>query len=305
MPSWSGKTRGGNTGYRIFDIFIKHFGLSFSYFILIFVVLYFFFFAPKSVKAIYRYFHNILNYGFFKSLRCIFKNNFIYGQTLIDKHALLAGYKTKITFNFDGEEYLRQISKGKKGGLLISAHVGNFEIAGFLLKRLNIRTNLLMYNAEHEKIKEFQSRVFKDITLNIITIKNDYSHIIEIKNAFDNNELVCMLGDRFVEGAKTLPAKLFDVEARFPTGPFYMAMKYDVPVSFVFGMKEKKYHYHFYASQPKNYFQPQLNLKNRDQNIIAIINNYIYELENVMKLYREQWFNYYDFWKEGKLISQK
>lgn len=303
MPSWSGKTRGGSTGYSIFAYIIKNFGLSFSYFFLRFVIIYFFFFAPKSVKALYQYFRRIKKFSFFKSLRLIFRNNFIYGQTLIDKHALLAGYRTKLTFDFDGEKYLRQIAAGKKGGLLISAHVGNFEIAGFLLKRLEMKANLLMFNAEHEKIKAVQEKTFTEIAVNVISIKNDFSHMIEIKNAFDRNELVCMLGDRFVEGVKTLPAKFLGEEARFPTGPFYMAMKYDVPISFVFGMKEKKYHYHFYASAPKNYFQPQLNLKNRDQNITAIINDYIYELEKVLKKYPEQWFNYYDFWTEGKRRS--
>lgn len=300
MPSWSGKTRGGKTGYKIFALSIKHLGLPFAYFILKLVVGYFFIFSPKSVKATFHYFHRVFKYGKFKSIKKIFKNYYIFGQTLIDRLAHMAAYKTKLTFDFDGEDHLRKMADDKTGGLLISAHIGNFEIAGHLLKRLNVRANLLMLNAEHQRIKEFQKNIFKETAVNIITIQNDYSHIFEIKKACENKEIVCMLGDRFIEGSKTISAKFLNNEAMFPTGPFYMAMKYNVPVSFVFGMKEKKYHYHFYASQPKNYFQPQLNLKNRDQSIAAIINDYISELEKVLRKYPEQWFNYYDFWKEGK-----
>jgi predicted LPLAT superfamily acyltransferase len=301
VPSWSGKTRGGQTGYRIFALSIKHFGLPFAYFILKLVVVYFFIFSPRSVKTSFHYFHRIFRFSTLKSIRKIFKNYYIFGQTLIDRLALMAGFKTKLSFDFDGEDHLRKMADEKTGGLLISAHIGNFEIAGHLLKRLNVNVHLLMLNAEHQRIKEYQKNIFKDIGVNIITIQNDYSHIFEIKKACENKEIVCMLGDRFIEGSKTLAANFLGHEAMFPTGPFYMAMKYNVPISFVFGMKEKKYHYHFYASPPKNYFQPQLNLKNRDQTIEAIIKDYISELEKVLHIYPEQWFNYYDFWQEGKV----
>lgn len=300
MPSWSGKTRGGKTGYKIFALSIKHLGLSFAYFILRFVVFYFVIFSPKSAKTTFRFFRYRIGFGWLKSVRYVFKNYYEFGQTLIDRLALMAGYRTKLTFDFDGEGHLKDIAEGKTGGLLISAHIGNFEIAGHLLKRLNTKANLLMLNAEHERIKEYQRSIFSDMGVNVITIRNDYSHIFEIKEALENKEIVCLLGDRFIEGSKILPAKFLGEEAMFPTGPYYMAMKYNVPVSFVFGMKEKKYHYHFYASPMKTYYQPQLNLKNRDKTVEGIIYDFISSLEKVLQSYPAQWFNYYDFWKEGK-----
>ncbi|MFH0866736.1 MAG: lipid A biosynthesis acyltransferase [Bacteroidota bacterium] len=263
MPSWSGKTRGGKTGYRIFALSIKHLGLPFAYFILKLVVVYFFVFSPKSVRTSFHYFHNIFKYGTFKSILKIFNNYYIFGQTLIDRLALMAGYKTKLTFDFDGEDHLRKMADNKTGGLLISAHIGNFEIAGHLLKRLNVKVNLLMLNAEHQRIKEFQENVFKDIGVNIITIQNDYSHIFEIKKACENKEIVCMLGDRFMEGSKTLAAKFLNDDAMFPTGPFYMAMKYNVPVSFVFGMKEKKISLPLLCWQAKKLFSASAEFKKK------------------------------------------
>jgi predicted LPLAT superfamily acyltransferase len=213
---------------------------------------------------------------------------------------MLSGCKTKLTFEFEGEEYLRKMADNNTGGLLISAHIGNFEIAGHLLKRLYSRINIVMLEAEHKQIKEYLSGIFKENNVNIISIKNDFSHIYEINNAFKNREIVCMHGDRFVEGSKTVTTSFLGQESIFPCGPFYLAQKYNIPVSYVFAMKDNKYHYHFYASPLKSYYQQHLNLQKRNQTVLAIIKDYIYEFERIIHKYPEQWFNYYEFWVKEK-----
>jgi predicted LPLAT superfamily acyltransferase len=300
VPTWSGKTRGGISGYKLFVFFIKHFGLSFAYFILRFVIIYFLLFSPKSVRIIFNYFHRILKFGFLKSCVRVCENYFLFGQVLIDKLTMLSRCKTKLTFEFEGEEYLRKMADNNTGGLLISAHIGNFEIAGHLLKRLYSRINIVMLEAEHKQIKEYLSGIFKENNVNIISIKNDFSHIYEINNAFKNREIVCMHGDRFVEGSKTVTTSFLGQESIFPCGPFYLAQKYNIPVSYVFAMKDNKYHYHFYASPLKSYYQQHLNLQKRNQTVLAIIKDYIYEFERIIHKYPEQWFNYYEFWVKEK-----
>ena len=89
--------------------------------------------------------------------------------------------------------------------------------------------------------------------MNVIVIKNDLSHIYAISDALKNNELVCMHADRFVEGNKTLTTRFLGKEAKFPMGPFVLAAKFKVPVSFVFALKETNLHYHFFASEIREY----------------------------------------------------
>ena len=300
MSSWSGKTRGGLTGYSIFVFFLKHTGLSFAYFLLYFVAGYFFVFYRNSFRFSYRYFHRIIKFSSFRSVFKIFRNYYLFGQVIVDRIALMAGYSKKLTFDFDGEEHLRKMVDEKTGGLLISAHIGNFEIAAHLLKRLNTKVNIVMLDAEHEKIKDFLSNIYLEKNVNIIAIKNDLSHIYALNNAFDNKEIVCLHGDRFIEGSETVKLPFMDHQARFPAGPFYIAMRYDIPVSFVFAMKEKKFHYHFYASPLKWYFQQHSNFKTRKTITENIIKEYILQVEKMLKKYPEQWFNYYNFWEDKK-----
>lgn len=227
----------------------------------------------------------------------VYKNYYVFGQIILDKVAILASFHNKFSFDFEGEEHLRKMTENKTGGLLISAHIGNFEIAGQLLKRLNTKVNIVMLEAEHRKIKNYLSEIYIENNVNIISIKNDYSHIYEISKAFENKEIVCIHGDRFVKISKTLKAFFLNKEAKFPGGPFYLATKFNIPVSFVFAMKENKFHYHFYASTPEYYYLSQLNIKKREANIRKMLNNYIYNLEQNVKKYPAQWFNYYNFWE--------
>jgi len=291
MATWKGRTRGGVLGYRIFVFLLKNLGLSFAYFTLRFVAFYYLIFSEK--KYIYFYFHKILGYGFLKSFVSIYRNYYVFGQTLLDKTALLAGFDSGFTFDFDGEPYLREMTSG---GIIISAHVGNWEIAGQLLKRLDTKINLLMFDAEHQRIKQYLDRIHIYKNVRIIIIKDDLSHLYDIKNALAQNELIAMHGDRFVEKSRTVTCNFVGREAPFPYGPFYLASKFNVPVSFTYAMKESKKHYHFYAT-PLYTLPAVPSRTEREKAITGIVNEYARETEKVLRKYPIQWFNYYDFWK--------
>ena len=296
MAAWKGKTRGGLAGYKIFIAVLKFPGLSFAYLLLHSVAFYFFLFSPKSFRSIFYFYRERLAFGFLKSIIAVYRNYYAFGQVILDKTAALGGFDVKFTYDFDGEQYLRQMVEDGTGGLLISAHIGNFEMAGHMLERLNTRVNIIMLDAEHQKIKNYMSGITRK-SFHVIPIGEDNSHIYEISEALKNNEIVCMHGDRFLPGSKTLSANLLKKEAELPTGPFYLAMKFNVPVSYVFAMKEKRTHYHFYATPPRLYLQQNSLLKRNDM-LKTMVNDYLAEVEDKIHKYPLQWFNYYDFWKK-------
>ena len=101
-----------------------------------------------------------------------------------------------------------------------------------------------------------------------------------------------MHADRFIEGNKTLVHDLLGKPARFPMGPFLLAAKFKVPVSFVFAVKESNLHYHFFASEIRNF-----DYSDRERAMQAMLNEFCNEMEAKLKRYPEQWFNYYNFWQ--------
>ena len=76
-------------------------------------------------------------------------------------------------------------------------------------------------------------------------------------------------------------------------GPFLLAAKFKVPVSFVFALKESNLHYHFFASKPKSYDHLEKGLVMQ-----AMLDDFSNEMESKVKRYPEQWFNYYNFWQQ-------
>src|SRR6187401_1716477 len=109
MPSWQGKSKGTKTGYRIFVSVLRRFGLSPAYFLLRFVAFYYFLFSFSSTRVIYTFFKKILGYNRFAALINVYRNYFWFGQSLLDKIALMAGITNRFSFEFDGEHYLREI----------------------------------------------------------------------------------------------------------------------------------------------------------------------------------------------------
>ena len=291
MSLWQGKSKGNKAGYQFFVWVLKNFGVLPAYFLLRFVVLYFFLFSYKPSRQIFFLYHKKLGYGRLKAFAKLYKNYYLLGQGIIDKVVVMAGIKNKFTYNFDGEQNLKEIAAMQKGGILLSAHIGNWDIAGHFLKRLDTRIHIVMFDGEHQQIKEYLSRVTGKKSINIIYIKNDLSHIYAISDALKNNGLVCMHADRFLEGNKTLATKFLGQQARFPMGPFVLAATFKVPVSFVFAVKENNLHYHLFASSIKLYGHLQ-----KEAIMQQMIIDFASAMEEKVTKYPEQWFNYYNFW---------
>lgn len=291
MSQWDGKSKGTVLGYRIFVFLIQKAGIKAAYVLLYFVASYYFLFLKKSNKAIFYYFKERLNYSYFTSKKMVFKSYYTFGQTIIDKISISAGMRNKFTYEFDGIEVLKNLLAEKKGGVLISAHVGNFEIAEHFLGDINIdfSINLVTTDLEHSAIKNYLESLASKPSVKFIIIKDDLSHIFEINAALANNELVCFTGDRYFQGTKSLSEKILGKEAHFPAGPFLIASRLRVPVVFVYVMKEPNLHYHLYAREA--------NVKHRDEK--GLLKEYIESVETILQKYPLQWFNYFNFWNNN------
>jgi predicted LPLAT superfamily acyltransferase len=289
--AWEGRSRGSASGYRIFIGLLKHGGLRPAYALLHFVTIYYRFFVPAATRPLRYLYEKRLGYSRAASAKLIKRNIILFGQTLIDKIAVLAGIKTDLAFTHDGVEHIEKLVAEGKGGILLSAHLGNWEVAGHLLKRVNATINIVMYDGEAEQMKALMDQFEKKRSFNVILIKDDISHIYEISAALARNELICLHGDRFRPGNRTMEHEFLGECANFPAGPFILASKLRAPVCFVFAFKETNFHYHFYAEPGRSY-------EGRGQEGMGrMLDDFVQLLEQRLKQYPQQWFNYYDFWK--------
>ena len=292
MSSWKGKSKGKASGYGIFVFILRTAGVLPAYFVLRFVTFYYIIVSYKSTRSTFSFFRKKFNYNILKSIYKVYINYNLFGQSLVDKVVIMSEIPNKFTFNLDGISNLRHIASLKKGGMLLTAHIGNWEVARHLLNEIDARIHVVIFDGEDQGIKEYMESVVGKSVLNLIIIKDDMSHIFEISNALLNEEVVCMPADRYIENNKTATMQFLGEDARFPMGPFTLAAKFGVPVSFVYGMKESTFHYHLFASKVKDY--PDLE---QDVLVQRMLADFVEDMEIKVRAYPEQWYNYYNFWQ--------
>ncbi|MFC4095328.1 LpxL/LpxP family acyltransferase [Euzebyella saccharophila] len=290
MAEWEGQSRGNLLGYKIFIFLLKNLGIGVAYFVLRFVAFYYFFFSSKSSRCIYRYFRFRLGYSKTKSILSIYKSYYTLGRILIDRVAISTGLREKFTYTHDGIEYIDNLLKKNQGGILLSGHVGNFEIAHYFLEnRYSInKISMVTTRDEQQSILDYMDSIVVKSQLEFILVKEDMSHIFEIHSALDKGGLVVFTGDRYLPGTKTMSSKLLGKEAEFPLGPYLLASRLNMPVLFVYVMKETRKHYSLYARQA--------DFKARDAQ--GLLDEYTQSMEWIIKKYPLQWFNFFDFWNE-------
>lgn len=288
MSKWTGKSRGGLIGYSFFVYTLKWFGVGTAY-ALLEIVYPFYFWFEKDKKANLIKFYQAVGHDTATAKKIVRKNFKVLGQCLIDRVAFLIGKGDEYTFSLDGEENLLEITSMGKGGLLLSAHLGNWEIAGNLLikKGISSNINVLMLDAEHKKIKDFLVKQTNGQLFNIIPITDDFSYLVNLKEAVTKNEMICLHGDRFLDGSKTVEKSFFGKRTIFPAGPFELGVRLNIPVCIVYAIKTSKRHYALQASKL---------IENSSGQEISDL--YISKLESLVRQHPEQWFNYYDYFEK-------
>ena len=289
---WEGKSRGTLLGYQIYISFLRNFGIGSAYILLHLVILYYILFSPRSNRDTYTYFRKRHGYSRGKSLLSIYKSYYKFGQTLTDKVGISIGLRDKFTYTHDGIEHIDNLLQKNQGGILISGHVGNFEISHYFLEdRYSIsKISMVTTMAEHENIQAYMDKISVKSHLKFIVVQEDMSHIFEIHKAIDEGGLVVFTGDRYMPGGKVLSENFLGKEAHFPMGPYLLASRLNMPVLFVYFMKGKKRHYDLFARTAE--------FKARDAQ--GLLKEYTQSMEWILKKYPLQWFNYFDFWNDRK-----
>lgn len=243
----------------------------------------------KSRKTAYYYFRSILGYNRYKSAWLTYINHCLFAQVVIDKFAMYAGKKFKV--EVEGFENFHKLAFQDDGFIHLSSHIGNYEIAGYTLISKQKTINAVVYAHEKASVMNNRNNMFEKTNIKMITLKEDMSHLFEIDSALCNGDIVSFPTDRFMGQAKYIECSFLGKEAKFPQGPFSVATMRGLDVLAVNVMKVGLLKYKIYVT-PLYYDKNQ----SRKLQIKQLSAAYIAELENMLRQYPTQWYNFYDFW---------
>ena len=288
---WSGKTDGLPWMQRSLIAMFRVLPLWLLYGVMALVVPFYMIFNRKGYKSMYSFFRKRFHFGRWKSFWKVYANHFRFGQIILDRFGVYAG--KKYSFITEGQELMDELETHPEGFVSLSSHVGNYEIAGYSLKPKSKRFNALVYAGETATVMENRQKLLSHNNMSMIPVSEDMSHLFALNTAIDNGEIVSMPADRIFGSQKAAECMFFGEKARFPLGAFALAVQKNVPVLAVFVMKEGMRKYHAYVRE----VQCDRQAKAREQ-ISQLAQNFAGNLEEIVKKYPTQWFNYFDFWKQ-------
>ena len=293
QPEWSGKTGGHTIGQKALIWLFRVADVRIAYAIMAMVIPFYMLFGHKSYLAVYHYFRKRHKYPVLKAFVWTYKDYYRFGQVILDRFTVYAGQKKRFKVQIEGNDLFHGLLHGEKGFIIASSHVGNFELNGYLMRQDEKPINGLIFGGEAMVVQKYRAFVLNSNNVNLIPVEEDMSHIFLINKALTDGEIVCMPSDRTFGSNKCIECDFLGGKACFPMGAFVLAEQFDVPIVTLFVMKESTSSYHIYTSLIK-VEEEGLNKRAKIERMTQL---FVKNLEDIVRKYPEQWFNFYEFWK--------
>lgn len=286
---WTGTTYGNGWMHRHLIRFLRFIDVRVFYvFTAVFVIPVVLLVNPSRGTS-YRYFRQRHGFGRLKSAWKTYINHCKFAEVVIDRFAMYAGRKFNVSVP-DMDRFNTLASK-PEGFVMMSSHVGNYEVAGYSLVSRDKCINAVVYEFEKESVMDNRRSMFGKTNVNMITLKQDMSHLFEIDSALGNGDIVSFPTDRSM-GGKVIECGFLGAPADFPQGPFSVAAMRSLDVLAVNVMKTGWVEYTIYVT-PLLYDKTA----GRREQISQLSRAYVAELEKRVRQYPTQWYNFFEFWK--------
>ena len=217
----------------------------------------------------------------------VYKN---YAYYLIDLLYLSHGQERvrEYSFTITGRENLWQALEQGEGVILLTSHLGNWEIGGLALGDLGKTVNLAYAPDSSEIFERQRSRMRGGERVQSIILKPGGLNSLRIYRLLEAGELVALQGDRLLFD-RGLRVPFFGASARFPQGPARIAQLSGSPVVPIF-VPMKGYKAYEIIIDPPLEMEPGRSLEENAAKIVSVF-------EGRIRKHRTQWYTFEPFWE--------
>jgi KDO2-lipid IV(A) lauroyltransferase len=172
------------------------------------------------------------------------------------------------------------------GGLVtVTAHVGNWEMAGRLLATGSRRTTHVV--ATPDELPELERWVRRDGDGLRFVPRSHPGIGVGLVAALRRGDVVALQGDRAIGTRGDVLVPFFGRLAPFPLGPFVLARAAGVPVAPAVCLLGPDHRYHVDMAAP-------MSVERGGEE--AAVRAWVAMLEEVVRAHPTQWFNFFDVW---------
>lgn len=194
---------------------------------------------------------------------------------------------------FEGREHLETAVARGKGVLLLTAHLGPWELGGVFVRQLGLRLSVVYVEDAFEAVESARRRLREACGVDGIAIRPHESFsTLPILRALREGRVVALQGDRDFDDRGTL-FEIFGATTSFPRGPFELARVTGaalLPCFITYG-ENGRIHLRVEAS-----LAPPPTADRRE-GVEAAMAAWVRILEEAIRRDPTQWFTFYDYWK--------
>lgn len=195
-------------------------------------------------------------------------------------------------WEFVGREHVDRLHEGHGGAIVLTAHMGNYDLGAYLFAALSKRQMVMVRAPEVDPdTRRFEAELdgrtaAEALKVDFSTRSNDLA--LDLLDALQRGEIIAVQGDRVTPGITSLPATLFGRRTELPVGPFALAMAARVPIYPVFIFRLGRRRYRLVVGEP---FEVK-RTRDRAEAFEKAMAHWTRELESVL---HEAWFQWFYF----------
>jgi Kdo2-lipid IVA lauroyltransferase/acyltransferase len=189
----------------------------------------------------------------------------------------------------DGWEHMDAARAGGRGALLVTGHLGNWELGGSYFAARGVAIDAIARHMSNRIFERYLTRVRQRFG---VTVVFDEQAVRQTPRSVKANRIVGFLSDQGVLGLASAYVPFFGRLAKTPRGPAVFALRLRVPVIFTVAVRQPSGKYRLII-EPIDV----ADTGDRDADTIALVANYTARLEYWVREYPGQYFWQHRRWK--------
>jgi predicted LPLAT superfamily acyltransferase len=226
----------------------------------------------------------------------IVRHLWCFAVTVMDRLYFVQDRFDEFEIHRHGHEHLLGLVESGRGGILLGAHIGSFEVMRTQSHAFHIPLNIVGDFTNADRINGVLRRINPNLDAKMIPARPGGIELaLTLREAIGRGELVGILGDRTHDDTQSAVVDFLGDEASLPVGPYVLASVLDCPIYLVVAVHRPPNRYDLYCEPFAESIQ--LPRGRRDAAMRAYAQRYAERLEHYCKLAPHNWFNFFDFWK--------
>jgi predicted LPLAT superfamily acyltransferase len=233
--------------------------------------------------------------------RMVLHHMHAFAVNIFDRMVLWAGDADAFAIDHRGGEALLALAREGRGGILLGAHLGSFDMLRLISKQYGLRVNVLMFTARSARVTSFFASLDPESLVRVIHLDpGSIQSAFEIKACLERGEFVGILADRVHPGGRERPVETLFVgrRAAFPLSPFLLGVVLGAPMflSLCTSTGDARY---FAVTEPV-FAGGTVPPREREKIAREALDSWVRKFETHCLRSPLQWFNWYDFFRDGQ-----